>query len=261
MKPMKHASQWALLSAAVVVGIAYSCATPEDVVGCPPGAISSNCDVTLVAASEFEGADASVVAQGGGAGAGVNPSGSAGSGSNTPPPAGAAGSGTAGTSGSGAAGSGQSAGAGGSAGSGAAGSGAAGSAAAGTGGAAGAAGGGAAGAAGTGTGGTSAQSNFDAGSCNFNNRAGCESRACATACPANMGNYCQSSCEAIIACVAADAACVTAQDPMCGVPFQNPYRENSCTPEVNSAGNANTVGTPASVALALMNCLCDSTRL
>lgn len=255
---MKHASQWALLSAAVVAGIAYSCATPVEVTGCPPGANSANCDVTLVAASEFEGPD-SGVAQGGGAGAGVNPSGSAGSGSNNPPPSGAAGTGspsTGGNAGSGAAGSGQTAGAGGSGG--AAGSGAAGTAGSGAGGTAGS---GAAGTAGAGTGGTTAQSNFDPASCNFDNRTGCEAQACATACPANMGNYCTTNCPNIITCLAADPTCITAQDPMCAL--RSNGQPNQCTSQVENSGGANTtnVNDPAFVARALVQCLCDSTRL
>jgi hypothetical protein len=258
---MKHASQWALLSAAVVVGIAYSCATPQEVTGCPPGATSPDCDVTLVPPSDFDGPDASVIAQGGGAGAGVSPSGGgAGSGSSNPPPAGAAGTGpsTGGSAGSGAAGAAGAAGAGGAAGSGGA-AGAAGTA--GTAGAGGAAGSGAAGSGAAGTGGTTAQSNFDPGSCNFDNRAGCEAQACATACPANMGNYCTTNCPNIITCLAADPSCITEQDPMCAVRTNG--QPNQCTSQVENSGGANTTNAndPAFVARALVQCLCDSARL
>jgi hypothetical protein len=250
---MKYASHWALISAGLL-GIAYACATPEELTGCQPGPSSANCDIILAQASDFEG-DASV-AQGGNISS-LLPGGSAGTGNTPPPSGGAAGTGNpppaAGSAGQGAAGSGQSAGAGGASG------GAAGSGAAGT---SGAAGSGAAGTAGTaGAGGTTAQSNFNTAACNFNNRTGCEAKACATACPTGMGTYCLDNCQAIIACVAAAPACVTAQDPMCGVPSQNPYTENTCTSEVNNSGNSATAGTPASVALALMNCLCDDARL
>ena len=49
---MKHASQWALLSAAVVVGIAYSCATPVEVAGCAPGALRATRALTRRASRE-----------------------------------------------------------------------------------------------------------------------------------------------------------------------------------------------------------------
>ena len=245
---MKYATHWALISAGLV-GIAYACATPQEVSGCQPGTNTPNCDVILEQASAFEG-DASV-AQGGSEG--TSPSGgSSGTGSTTPPAGGAAGTGSppsGGSAGQGAAGSGQNAGAGGASG-GTAGSGA------GTGGAAGT---GAAGTAGTaGAGGTTAQSNFNPAACDFANRTGCEAQACATAC---NGNYCTTNCPLIISCVAANPTCVTAQDPMCGTPFQNPYMDNKCTSQVNSSGNPATAGTPAAVALALINCLCDDTRL
>jgi len=248
---MKYASHWALISAGLVA-IAYACATPEELTGCQPGPSSANCNIILAQASDFE-TDASV-AQGGSSDSPPS-SGSAGTGSPPPPPGGAAGTSSTppagGSAGQGAAGSGASAGAAGASG------GAAGSGAAGTGG--GAAGSGAAGTAGAG--GTTGQSSFNPAACNFTNRTGCEARACAAACPTGMGTYCLDNCQAIIACVAAAPACVTAQDPMCGVPSQNPYTENTCTPEVNNSGNPATAGTPASVALALMNCLCDDARL
>ena len=251
---MKHASQWALLSAAVVVGIAYSCATPVDVTGCAPGSASSDCDVTIVAPSEFEGADASV-AQGGGAGAGVNPAaGSAGSGSNTPPPGGASGSGSVssgGSAGSGAAGSGQTAGAGGA--SGAAGSGAAGTAGSGAGGTAGS---GAAGAAGAGTGGTTAQSNFDPGSCDFDDTTGCGAPLGCTC----AQEQCQARCTNIVDCLKTNITCITEADPLCAVRTNGTGK--ACTGVVDSGGGVNTTDAnqPAAIVRAFVNCVCSNPR-
>jgi hypothetical protein len=253
---MKHASQWALLGAAVVVGVAYSCATPVEVTGCPPGATSSDCDVTLVAASEFAGPDASVVAQGGGAGAGANPSGggSAG-GNNTPAPAGAAGSSSPSTggssAGSGAAGSGQTAGAGGS--SGAAGSGAAGTAGSGAGGAAGS---GAAGAAGAGTGGTTAQSNFDPASCDFDDTTGCGAPLGCTC----AGEQCQARCTNIVDCLKTNITCITEADPLCAVRPQGGGTK-ACTTVVETGGGVNAGDNqPAGIVRALVNCVCSNPR-
>ena len=247
---MKNASQWALVSGALVLGIAYACATPVEIHDCPLGANTADCDVLLYQPGDFELADASVPI--GAGGSEVSRSGGS-AGTNQTPPSGAAGTGSppsGGSAGQGVAGSGQSAGAGGASG-GTAGSGA------GTGGVA-----GTAGSAGTtGAGGTTAQSNFNPAACNFTNRAGCETKACLAACPTGMGNYCSSNCESIITCVAAAPACITAQDPMCGTPSQNPFTPNTCTPIVNSSGSPTTSGTPAFAALALMNCLCDDTRL
>jgi hypothetical protein len=255
---MKHASQWALLSAAVIVGIAYSCATPVEVTGCPPGATSSNCDVTLVAASEFEGPDASVVAQGGGGGAATNPSGNAGSGSSNPPPAGAAGTGSPSTGGSGAAGSGAAgsgqtgtAGAGGT--SGAAGSGAAGTAGSGAGGTAGA---GAAGAAGAGTGGTTAQSNFDPASCDFDDTTGCGAPLGCTC----AGEQCQARCTNIVDCLKTNITCITEADPLCAVRTNGTGK--ACTAVVDSGGGVNTTDAnqPAAIVRAFVNCVCSNPR-
>ena len=250
---MKHASQWALLSAAVVVGIAYSCATPVEVTGCAPGSTSTNCGVTIVAASEFEGADASV-AQGGGAGAGVNPArGSAGSGSSNPPPGGAAGSGSSASggsagSGSGAAGSGQTAGSGGAAGSGAAGT--AGSGAGGT------AGSGAAGAAGSGTGGTTAQSNFDPASCDFDDTTGCGAPLGCTC----AQEQCQTRCTNIVACLKTNITCITEADPLCAVRPQGGGTK-ACTTVVESGGGVNAdTNQPAGIVRALTNCVCSNPR-
>lgn len=246
---MKHASQWALLSATVVVGVAYSCATPVEVTGCAPGAISSNCDVTLVAASEFEGPDASI-AQGGGAGAGVNPpGGSAGSGSNNPPPGGAAGSlSTGGSAGSGAAGSGQSAGTGGA--SGAAGSGAAGTAGSGTGGSAGS------GAAGAGTGGTTAQSNFDPASCDFDDTTGCGAPLGCTCGQEQCGTRCTN----IVDCLKTNISCITEADPLCAV--RTAGTGKACTSVVDTGGGVNTTdqNQPAAIVRAFVNCVCSNPR-
>ncbi len=258
---MKHASQWALLSAAVVVGIAYSCATPVDVTGCAPGAISSNCDVTLVAASEFEGADASVVAQGGGAGAGVNPpGGSAGSESNNPAPSGSAGSGplsTGGSTATGAAGSGQTAGTGGSIGAagaaGAAGAGAAGTAGAGSGGSAGS---GAAGAASAGAGGSTAQSNFDPASCDFDDTTGCGAPLGCTC----AGEQCQKRCTDIVDCLKTNITCITEADPLCAV--RTGGTGKACTSVVDTGGGVNTTdqNQPAAIVRAFVNCICSDPR-
>jgi hypothetical protein len=258
---MKNASLWALAGAAGVVGIAYACALPVDVQGCSPGNTSADCDVILAQASDFETPDASLPGQGGNAGSGsTNPPSGGSSGSNSAPSGGSAGSTsppTGGSSGQGQAGSGSSAGMGGVSGSAGTGGGA-GS------GAAGAAGSGAAGAAGSGaagTGGTTGQSNFDVEACDFLDRVGCEARACATACPTGVGNYCLDNCQAILACVAAEPTCITEADPMCGTAFTTPtYRENTCTPEVNSSGSPTTPNTPAFAALALLRCLCSDPR-
>jgi hypothetical protein len=251
---MKHASQWALLSAALVVGIAYSCATPVEVAGCAPGAISSDCDVTLVAASEFEGADASVVAQGGGAGAGVNPSGSAGSGSNNPAPSGAAGTGplsTGGSTATGAAGSGQTAGAGGSTGT--AGAGAAGAAGSGAGGSAGS---GAAGSASAGAGGTTAQSNFDPASCDFDDTTGCGAPLGCTC----AGEQCQKRCTDIVDCLKTNITCITEADPLCAV--RTGGTGKACTSVVDTGGGVNTTdqNQPAAIVRAFVNCICSDPR-
>jgi hypothetical protein len=208
--------------------------------------------VILAEASDFGGADASVPAQGGSAGSGSNPPGGNAGSSNDPPP-GSAGSGSAGSgsAGSGSAGSGSAGsggGQGGAAGSGSAGSGSAGTGSAGT------------GSAGTGSAGTGSQSNFELGSCNLQTRTGCEELACDTACPSNMGNYCEDNCGLILTCVAADTSCITEADPMCGTPSQNPFTPNQCTSQVNMSGNSNTAGTPANVALALIRCLCSNPR-
>ncbi|MEY2937263.1 MAG: hypothetical protein RL033_8012 [Pseudomonadota bacterium] len=254
---MKIATQRVLAGGLLLAGIAYACATPVEIEGCQPTAPGAqNCDVILSQSSDFGGPDASVPAQGGSAGSNSNPppSGNAGSGNN-PPPEGGAGSGSAGSgsgsAGSGSAGSGSagsSGGQGGAAGSGSAGSGSAGTGSAGT------------GSAGTGSGGTGS-SNFNLGSCDLQNRNGCEEFACDTACPAGgAGNYCRSNCALIVACVAADDSCITEADPMCGTPSQNPYTENQCTSEVNSSQSPDTVGTPSNVARALIRCLCSNPR-
>jgi len=254
---MKYATHWALISASLV-GIAYACATPEEITGCQPGTSSPDCDVILAQASDFAGPDASV-GQGGSAGSSPSP-GSAGAGNTTPSAEGGAAAtsqpASGGSVGQGTAGSGQNAGAGGASG------GSAGSSAA-TGGAAGTtASGGAAGTtANAGAGGTTAASTFNPAACDFTNRTGCEARACATVCPTNDGNYCSNNCQAIITCVAGAPSCITAQDPMCGTPSQNPFTPNTCTSQVNNSGNPATAGTPASAALALVNCLCDDARL
>ncbi|MEY4544770.1 MAG: hypothetical protein RL685_965 [Pseudomonadota bacterium] len=248
---MKTATQRALAGGLLLAGIAYACATPVEIEGCQstaPGA--QNCDVILAPASEFGGPDASVPAQGGSAGTSSNPpSGGAGSGNN-PPPEGGAGSGSAG---SGSAGSGSgSGGQGGAAGSGSAGSGSAGTGSAGTGSAG-------TGSAGTGSGGTGS-SNFNLGSCDLQNRNGCEEFACDTVCSDNDGNYCLNNCTAILTCVSADESCITEADPMCGTAFQNPFMNNQCTSQVGGSGNSTQVGTPANVALALIRCLCSNPR-
>jgi hypothetical protein len=252
--------QSVLAGGLALAGLAHACATPVEVEGCQPTAPGAReCDVILAQASDFGDPDASVpFGQGGNAGSGSNPPGNAGSGSNPPP--GGAGSGgggappTGGSAGSSAAGS----SAGGAAGSGAGGAGSAGAGGSGTAGTGtGVAG---SGSAGTGSGGTGSTSNFDLDSCDLQNQAGCEEFACATACPQNMGNYCSSNCAAILTCVAADTTCISEADPMCGVPSQNPYTENQCTNQVNMSGNANTAGTPANVALALIRCLCSDPR-
>jgi hypothetical protein len=253
---MKYATPWALISASLV-GIAYACATPEEINGCQPGTSSPDCDVILAQASDFAGPDASV---GQGGSSGSSPSGgSSGAGNSTPPAEGGAAAtslpATGGSLGQGTAGSGQNAGAGGASG------GSAGSAA-GTGGAAGTAGSGAAGAtANAGAGGTTAPSNFNPAACDFTNRAGCEARACATACPTNMGTYCSTNCPLIITCLSDNPACITAADPMCAV--RNNGTPNQCSNQVETSGGATTTDptTPAFVARALVNCLCDDARL
>jgi hypothetical protein len=260
---MKHASQWALLSAAVLVGIAYSCATPEEVTGCPPGATSSDCDVTLVPASDFDGPDASVIAQGGSAGAGVNPSGGgAGSGSNNPPTAGAAGTGspsTAGSAGSGAAGTGQTAGAGGAAGSGAAGTaGTAGCASGGAGGTAGsgAAGSGAAGSGAAGAGGTTAQSIFDPASCDFDDLTGCGAPLGCTC----AQEQCGARCTNIVECLKTNVTCITEADPLCAVRTNGVGK--ACTSVVDTGGGVDTTNAnqPAAIVRAFVNCVCSNPR-
>jgi hypothetical protein len=259
---MKNASLWALTGAALVVGVAYACAVPVDVKGCPAGSAPSDCDVTLVSASEFGGPDASV-AQGGGAGSSMNPpsGGSAGTSSppaggssgNSPPVGGSAGQGQSGSAGSaGTAGTAGTAGAGGSAGSGAAGAGGS----AGTAGTAGSAGTSAAGA-----GGTGAQSTFSTAACDFDDTTGCAQLACATVCPNN--GYCPTNCAAILTCVEDNvdvAGCVTADDPMCGI--RNGGTTKPCTMIVESSGGVNPTQNdqPAFVARALVNCLCSDPR-
>ncbi len=258
---MKIATQCALASGLVLAGIAHACATPVDIEGCQPNTPGAqNCDVILAQASDFGDPDASVpFGQGGNAGTDSNPPpGSAGSSTN-PPPGSAGSSGgsppVGGSAGNGSAGSG-SAGSG-SAGSGSAGSGAGGAAGAGAGGT-GSAG---TGSAGTGSGGTGSQSNFDVDSCDLQNQTGCEEFACATACPAGgEGNYCRTNCPLIVNCVATTPTCITEADPMCGTASQNPYTPNECTDEVNSSGSPTQAGTPANVALALIQCLCSDPR-
>jgi hypothetical protein len=246
---MKNVSQWALISPALVLGIAYACATPEEIRDCPVGTTRTDCDVTIVPFSEFEGADASVeVAQGGSDG--LSPSGGS-SGSNTNPPAGGA-AGTSppppsgGSAGQGAAGSGQAAGAGGASG-GTAGSGA------GTGGGAGS---GAAGTAGTaGAGGTTAQSTFNPAACDFDDTTGCQNLGCICA-----GEQCGARCTNIVQCLKDNITCITASDPLCAA--RTAGAPNLCTAQVDTGGGANTTdpNQPAAIVRALVNCVCSDPR-
>jgi hypothetical protein len=252
---MKNASQWALVSSALVLGMAYACATPVEIHDCPLGASAADCDVLLYQPSDFETADAGVRI--GAGGSEVSPSGGSAGINQTPPAGGAAGTGSppsGGSAGQGVAGSGQSAGAGGASG----GSGGTAGSGAGTGGVAGTAGSSAAGA-----GGTTAQSNFNPAACNFNVLTGCEALACASACPANNSN-CLARCPQIITCVSGTPSCITEADPMCGVPITSPmFMNNVCTSIVQQSGNVDTTdpNAPAFRARALIQCLCDDTRL
>ncbi|MEO8179937.1 MAG: hypothetical protein ABI895_13975 [Deltaproteobacteria bacterium] len=250
---MKTVSQWALLSAALVLGIAYACATPEEITVCQSGRNLADCDVILSEASDFDPPDASVQALQGGSDGVSPPSGGSAGTTVAPPSGGAAGTSSpasGGSAGQGAAGSGQSAGAGGASG-GAAGSGA------GTGGVAGT--GGSAGSAGTtgasGAGGTTAQSNFSPASCDFDNTTGCQNLGCTCA-----QEQCGARCTNIVQCLRDNIDCITEADPLCAI--RNAGAPNTCTAQVDTGGGATTTDAnqPATIVRALVNCVCSDPR-
>jgi hypothetical protein len=112
-----------------------------------------------------------------------------------------------------------------------------------------------------GTGGVAGEPVFDASACDFEDLTGCEELACAQACPPNSGTYCQTSCEALLACVSTDAACTISEaDPLCAI--RNGGAENACTPEADSAGGAESTQptSPAFIARQLVECLCSTPR-
>ena len=233
----------ALTGASLVV--AYACANPveiiDDVIRVDPDTFG---DGGVVGGASGLGGSAGAVEQGGSGGTAGTTGGTAGTGGTS--------TGGGGTGGTGAGTGGTGAGTGGTAGTGAGTGGAAG-----TGGVAGSAG--SAGSAGTaGTGNTAV---FDADSCDFVDTAGCEALACATACPANMGNYCEDACTALITCVSTDAGCtITEADPLCAARVNN--QDNVCTAEANTAGGAAQTQptSPAFIARSLVNCLCSVPR-
>jgi len=243
---MKNASHWALLSAALVLGIAHACATPEDITVCQPGRNLADCDVILSRASDFEG-DASVPSAQGGSDGLPPPSGGS-AGTTAPVPSG-------GAAGASSPASGGSAGQGG-AGAGGASGGAAGSGA-GTGGVTGTAGtGGAAGTAGTsGTGGTTAQSTFNPAACDFDNTTGCQNLGCICA-----QEQCGARCTNIVQCLRDNIDCITAADPLCAL--RSAGVANTCTAQVDTGGGANTTDAnqPAAIVRALVNCVCSDPR-
>jgi hypothetical protein len=141
----------------------------------------------------------------------------------------------------------------------------AGGTAGGTGGAAGA--GGAAGSAGTaGSGGTGTSAVFDTASCDFADTTGCDALTCQAACPTNAGDYCLTSCVAVVECVTDQVAedpatsCVTAADPLCG--RRDGAQTSACTTLVESAGGINATGAnqPSFVARRFVECICSVPR-
>jgi hypothetical protein len=233
----------ALASAALAFG--YACATPveiDDVQVVDPGAFG---DAGLLGGAGG-GMGQSGASQGGtGAGVGGTASGSGGAGG-----AGIGGmpvgvSGSGGLPVAGAGGGGVGGGSGGTAGS-----------AAGAGGAAGTAG----------TAGTGSSAVFDPASCDFADTTGCDTLTCQAACPTNAGDYCLTSCVAIIECVTDQVAenpetsCVTAADPLCG--RRDGAQTSACTTLVESAGGINATGAnqPSFVARGFVECICSLPR-
>jgi hypothetical protein len=110
-----------------------------------------------------------------------------------------------------------------------------------------------------GAGGAPPNTSFDPAACNFVDRTGCEAFGCDSAdCPAGGG--CRTRCTPIDDCLAANASCVTADDPLCAVRAQG--APNACTNEVDRGGGLNApLQAPVQVMLDLVDCLCRAGRL
>ena len=94
------------------------------------------------------------------------------------------------------------------------------------------------------------------GACDFD-AATCASKQCGAACPANMGTYCETACQAIIDCVEKNSTCSTAADPLC-VERNNGAPNKGTTEWEAASGGSTPPGAPAKAAQDLYECACGT---
>jgi hypothetical protein len=90
--------------------------------------------------------------------------------------------------------------------------------------------------------------------CNWSSGS-CDDLSCESACPTNAGDYCRSSCEALVDCVSRNPDCQTLTDPVCGLRSAT-GRPNACTADWEGA-TGDAITSPGKIALAYITCVCE----